>query len=56
MLHIFSIRFDETVSADQDLYNNLLKNERENFKVLYQKVKIFLHGKIFLPKTFVIFW
>lgn len=34
VLHIFS-----TVSADQDVYNDLLKNERENFKVLYQRVK-----------------
>lgn len=50
MLHIFSIRFDETVSADQDVYNDLLKNEMENFKVLYQKVKTFLHGKFFFNK------
>lgn len=36
--HIFN-KICLTVSADQDVYNDLLKNERENFKVLYQKVK-----------------
>lgn len=36
--HIFN-KICSTVSADQDVYNDLLKNERENFKVLYQRVK-----------------
>lgn len=47
--HIFN-KLCKTVSADQDVYNDLLKNEKENFKVLYQKVKTFIYGLIFWPK------